>query len=156
MRIKVCWVGKTRSVPIRSLISDYLARLGHLAPIEIIEVPDLSKKRGLRGAPLLGAERLEIERILAAGCRRIVLDEQGSQFSSAGFARWLESSRRQGIREIAFIIGGPEGVDDALLQQAFLRLSLGKMTWTHEMARVLLLEQIYRAYSILRNIPYHK
>ena len=72
------------------------------------------------------------------------------------FARWIEAGQVQGTREVTFIIGGPAGLDPAFSQQAHLRLSLGKMTWTHEMVRVLLLEQIYRALTILRNIPYHK
>jgi 23S rRNA (pseudouridine1915-N3)-methyltransferase len=156
MRIKVCWVGKTQNGPIKSLIEDYRVRLRHLASIEIVEVPDLSKRRNLQGASLRAAECVEIERTLAADCRRVVLDEQGTQFSSPDFARWLEMAQVQAIREIAFVIGGPEGIDRALSERAYLRLSLGKMTWTHEMARALLLEQLYRAYSILRNIPYHK
>jgi 23S rRNA (pseudouridine1915-N3)-methyltransferase len=156
MRIKICWVGKTQNAPIRSLSADYLARLSHLTSIEIVEVPDLYKRRGLRGAALLSAEGEEIGRALSSDARNVVLDERGTQFSSPEFARWIDAGQVQGMREIAFIIGGPEGVDRALLEQAHLKLSLGKMTWTHEMARVLLLEQIYRALCILRNIPYHK
>jgi 23S rRNA (pseudouridine1915-N3)-methyltransferase len=156
MRIKICWIGKTQSAPIKSLISDYLDRLRHLAPVEILESPDLSKRRGLKGAPLLAAERAEIEHSLPPECRRVVLDEQGTLFSSTEFARWIEAMQVQGTREIAFVVGGHEGIDRALREQAHFRLSLGRLTWTHEMARVLLLEQIYRAFTILRNIPYHK
>jgi 23S rRNA (pseudouridine1915-N3)-methyltransferase len=156
MRLKIYWVGKTQNAPIKSLLADYLERLKHLAPVEVIEMPDLSRRRGLKGAALRAAEGAELARILAPDCRRVVLDERGRQFSSAEFARWLETAQVQGIREVSFIIGGPEGVEPKLLEQAHLRLSLGKMTWTHEMARVLLAEQIYRALTILRNIPYHK
>jgi 23S rRNA (pseudouridine1915-N3)-methyltransferase len=156
MRIKICWVGKTQSGPIQSLIADYLARLRHLATIDIVETKDLSKRRGLKGAALLAAEGVEIGRTLSADSRKVVLDERGTQFSSTDFAQWLEAAQVQGIREIAFIVGGPGGIDNALSERAHFRISLGRMTWTHEMARVLLLEQIYRAYSILRNIPYHK
>jgi 23S rRNA (pseudouridine1915-N3)-methyltransferase len=127
-----------------------------MIPIEIVEIRDLSKRRGLRGAALLAAEGREIERALTLGCRRVVLDERGTEFSSPEFARWLEAQQVQGTQEIAFIVGGPEGVDSTVSEQAHLRLSLGKMTWTHEMARLLFLEQVYRALSILRNIPYHK
>jgi 23S rRNA (pseudouridine1915-N3)-methyltransferase len=156
MRIKVYWVGRTQNAPIKSLISDYVARLSHLASVEIVEMPDLSKRRGLKGASLLSAERVEMEHALSPEGRKVVLDAQGKQFSSPEFARWFAAAQTQGMREIAFILGGPDGIDPALLQQANVRLSLGAMTWTHEMARVLLLEQIYRAFSILRNIPYHK
>ncbi len=156
MRIKVCWVGKTQNAPIRSLAADYLGRLSHLTPIEIVEVTDLSRRRGLRGAVLLAAQAAEIMRILPPDCRTIVLDEHGTQFSSREFASWFEMAQVQGTREMAFILGGPDGIDGAVADRAHLKLSLGKMTWTHEMARVLLLEQIYRALSILRNIPYQK
>ena len=156
MRIKVCWVGKTQNAPIKSLCSEYLGRLNHLIPVETIEIPDLSKRRGLRGAVLLAAECDAFARLIGSDCRKVVLEERGRQFTSPEFARWLESEQIQGTREIAFIIGGPDGMDRGYVEQADLRLSLGKMTWTHEMARALLLEQIYRALSILRNIPYHK
>jgi len=156
MRITACWVGKTQNAHLRSLLSEYLERLNHLATIVVAEVPDLSKRRGLRGAALLTAERTEIERALPQGCQKVLLDERGRQFNSPEFARWLESEQIRGARETVFIIGGPEGVDPRLLNQAYLRMSLGPMTWTHEMARVLLLEQLYRALTILRNIPYHK
>jgi 23S rRNA (pseudouridine1915-N3)-methyltransferase len=127
-----------------------------MIPIEIVEVRDLSKRRGLKGRALLAAEGAAITRALAHGCCSVVLDERGTQFSSPEFSRWLEARQARGIREIAFIVGGPEGIDRTLSEQAHLRLSLGKMTWTHEMARLLLLEQVYRALSISRNIPYHK
>ncbi len=156
MRIKICWVGKTQNAPMRSLAADYLARLSHLTPIEIVEVTDLSRRRGLSGAALLAAEGAEIIRALPSDCRKVVLDQLGTQLSSREFARWFGAAQVQGTRELAFILGGPGGIDDALAEQAHFSLSLGKMTWTHEMARVLLLEQIYRALSILRNIPYHK
>ena len=156
MRITFCWVGKTQNAPIKALISEYLGRLKHLAPVDTVEVPDFSRRRGLKGASLMAAEAAEIARVIAPDCRKIVLDESGEQFSSLGFARWLGTEQIHGTRGLAFIIGGPEGMDDALVKSAHLRLSLGKMTWTHEMSRVLLLEQTYRALCILRNIPYHK
>ena len=156
MRISACWVGKTQSAHLRSLLSEYLERMNHLATVVVAEVPDLSKRRGLRGTALLSAERAEIDRALPQGCQKVLLDERGKQFSSPEFARWLESEQIRGTREIAFIIGGPGGVDPMLSKKAYLRLSLGHMTWTHEMARVLLFEQLYRALTILRNIPYHK
>jgi 23S rRNA (pseudouridine1915-N3)-methyltransferase len=156
MRIKVCWVGKTQNAPIKSLCSEYLGRLNHLVALETVEIPDLSRRRGLRGAALLAAEHEACLRLIGPECRKVVLDERGRQFTSPEFARWLESEQLQGTREIAFVLGGPEGMDRAFVEGADLRVSLGKMTWTHEMARVLLLEQIYRALSILRNIPYHK
>jgi 23S rRNA (pseudouridine1915-N3)-methyltransferase len=156
MRIRICWVGKTQNAPIKSLLLEYIKRLKHLAPIETVEVPDLSRRRGLKGDVLLAAEGAELARVIGNDCRTVVLDERGKQFSSTEFARWFEGEQVHGTRQIVFIIGGPGGVARTLSEQAHLRLSLGRMTWPHEMARVLLAEQIYRALSILRNIPYHK
>jgi len=156
MRIRICWVGKTQTAPIKSLLSTYLARLKHFAPIETVELPDLSRRRGLKGAALLAAEGAELARVIGRESRNVVLDERGKEFSSPEFASWFAAEQLRGTREIVFIIGGPEGVARALLEQAHLRLSLGRMTWPHELARVLLAEQIYRAWSILRNLPYHK
>lgn len=127
-----------------------------MAPIETVELPDLSRRRGLKGAVLLAAEGAELARVIGRESRNVVLDERGRQFSSPEFARWFAAEQLRGTREVVFVIGGPEGVARALLEQAHLRLSLGRMTWPHELARVLLAEQIYRAWSILRNLPYHK
>jgi len=156
MRIKICWVGKTQNASIRSLVSLYVARVQHLASIETVELPDLSRRRGLKGAVLLAAEGAELARVIGPESRRVVLDERGRQFSSQEFARWFAAEQLRGTREIVFIIGGPEGVARDFSERAHLRLSLGRMTWPHELARVLLAEQIYRAWSILRNLPYHK
>lgn len=156
MRLKVFWVGKTRNASIRALCEEYLERARHLVPCEIVEIRDLSKGRGLRGLQLKAAEGAEIEKHLTPDSRIVVLDERGSEFSSPDFAKWFQREQNSGTRGINFIIGGPEGISEALLRRAYLSLSLGKMTWTHEMSRVLLLEQIYRAFSVLRNIPYQK
>jgi 23S rRNA (pseudouridine1915-N3)-methyltransferase len=102
------------------------------------------------------AEGEELARYVPENGRLVALDEAGSQFTSRDFARWFESEHNTGARVITFVIGGPDGLSRTISNRANLVLSLGKMTWTHEMCRVLLLEQIYRALCIMRNIPYHK
>jgi 23S rRNA (pseudouridine1915-N3)-methyltransferase len=159
MKLKILWVGKTKSAPIKALSEDYLKRIRRFTPCETQETRDLSKIQSLRTADLIVAEGEEIARQLdkAPKSGRIVaLDETGRQFSSEDFARWLETEQNAGIRDIVFVIGGPEGLSRAISGRAHLVLSLGKMTWTHEMCRALLLEQIYRALCILHKIPYHK
>ena len=156
MQIKLLWIGKTKSSAIKSLVSDYLERIRHIVPCEIIEARDISKRSSLRAAGLIDAEGEELSRHIPALGRVIALDEAGSQFSSRDFARWLESEQNRGVRVITFVIGGPEGLSRIVSDESSLILSLGKMTWTHDMCRVLLLEQIYRALCIMRNIPYHK
>jgi 23S rRNA (pseudouridine1915-N3)-methyltransferase len=156
MHIKFLWVGKTKNATIRSLLSDYLERIRHLAPCEVIETRDLSKRRSLGAAELIKAEGEELAKHIPSYGRLVALDETGSPFTSRDFARWLESEQNSGARVITFVIGGPEGLSRIISRKANTVLSLGKMTWTHEMCRVLLLEQIYRALCIMRNIPYHK
>jgi len=156
MHVKFVWVGKTKNEPIRSLTADYLNRLRHLISCEVIEVPDVGKRRALRGESLLAAEAAEIEGQLEERSLVVLLDENGRQFGSADFAAWFESELNRGSREIVFVIGGPDGISQEISCRAQLKLSLGRMTWTHEMCRVLLLEQVYRAFGILRRIPYHK
>ncbi|MGD0098871.1 MAG: 23S rRNA (pseudouridine(1915)-N(3))-methyltransferase RlmH [Acidobacteriota bacterium] len=156
MRIKFLWVGKTKNASVQSLISDYLGRVRHFVPCEVIETRDLSKRRSLPSAELIECEGKELARHVLESGRLVALDEKGIQFSSQAFADWLESEQNKGIRTIAFVIGGPEGLSDMISKRAHLILSMGKMTWPHEMCRVLLLEQVYRALCILRNIPYHR
>ncbi len=156
MQIKLIWIGKTKSYPIRSLISDYLERICHMSSCEAVEVRDLSKRKHLRGAELLEAEGEELLKRIPVGSRLVALDETGTQFTSQDFARWVESEQNSGTRTITFLIGGPEGLSQIITGRAHLILSMGKMTWTHEMCRVLLLEQVYRALCILRGFPYHK
>jgi len=156
MQIKILWVGKTKNASIRNLFDDYLSRIRHLVSCEIVETRDFSKRRSLRGSELLRSEAGEIARFLGSNSRIVALDEKGKEFSSAEFARWFDTEQNRGVREIDFVIGGPEGLDASIVARSHLRLSLGKMTWPHEMCRLLLIEQIYRALGILRNIPYHR
>jgi 23S rRNA (pseudouridine1915-N3)-methyltransferase len=155
MHVRFIWVGKTRNPSIQALISEYLERLRHLTSCEIIETRDFSKGKDLSGERRLAAEAAEIRKYLGAG-RIVLLDGSGVQFTSPDFARWFEKELNQGTRELTFVLGGPLGMSPELGEHAHVRLSLGTMTWTHEMCRMLLLEQLYRACSILRNIPYHK
>ena len=156
MEIRILWVGKTKNSPIRSLLEDYLDRVRHLVPVEITQVRDQAKARDLSGNELVAAEEREILRLLPVHSRVVALDERGKEFSSPEFARWLEGEQNRGSKEIAFVIGGSDGLGARVSARAVLRLSLGRMTWTHEMSRVLLMEQIYRAICILRKIPYHR
>jgi 23S rRNA (pseudouridine1915-N3)-methyltransferase len=156
MHIKILWVGKTRNPPIRSLSEDYLGRLLHMAPCEIVEIRDLSKGRSLNKEQLLAAEGAELTRHFSSNGVVVALDERGKEFTSTDFARWLDTEQIRGVREMTFVIGGSEGLSPELIKRANLCLSLGRMTWTHELSRLLLLEQIYRAFTIMRKIPYHR
>jgi 23S rRNA (pseudouridine1915-N3)-methyltransferase len=156
MHIKLLWVGKTKNTQIKSLASDYLARIRCMVPCSLVETRDLTKRSSLRGAELIAREGAELAKHLPEGGRLVALDEKGIQFTSPDFARWLELEQNSGARVITFVIGGPEGLSREISERAHVVLSLGKMTWTHEICRLLLLEQVYRALCIMRRIPYHK
>lgn len=156
MNIKFIWVGKTKNVSIRTLLADYQKRISHWVSCEIMETRDLSKKKSLRAAELIAGEGEELARYIPEHGRLVALDETGTQFTSGDFARWLETEQNRGARAITFVVGGPEGLSRMISGRAHLILSIGKMTWTHEICRVLLLEQVYRALCIMRKIPYHK
>ncbi len=156
MRIKFLWVGKTKNVFMKALVSDYLERIRRMVPCEVVEARDPGKGRNLDASRLIAAESEELGRYLPEHGRIVALDEKGTQYTSPGFARWLESEQNEGVSSITFVIGGPEGLSPMVSDRAHIILSLGRMTWTHEMCRVLLMEQVYRALCILRRIPYHK
>lgn len=156
MRLRFLWVGKTKNSYIKGLATDYLGRIRHMVPCEVIETRDLTRKRSLTAAALVEGEAEEFARHLTASGKVVALDEKGTQLSSSGFSRWIQSEFNSGGRSITFVIGGPEGLSSKITERADMVLSIGKMTWTHEMCRALLLEQVYRALCILRGIPYHK
>jgi 23S rRNA (pseudouridine1915-N3)-methyltransferase len=156
MRIRILWVGKTKNSLIKALAADYLERIRHMVPCDVTEVRDPSRRRVLRREDMLLAEAAELTAARGTVGKLVALDERGKDFTSAEFARWLEREQNQGTREIDFVIGGAEGLSPQILGTAHMSLSLSRMTWTHEMCRVLLLEQIYRSFAILRNLPYHK
>jgi len=140
----------------KSLLSDYLDRIRHFVPCEVVETRDISKGRTLDSAGLVESEGEELGRHLPEHGRVVALNENGNQFTSPEFARWLDAEQNRGTRMLTFVIGGPEGLSTMVTDKAHLILSMGRMTWTHEMCRVLLLEQVYRALCIVRRIPYHK
>ena len=156
MRVKILWLGKTKNTSIRALTSDYLERIGHVVPCEIVEARDPAKARHIREGDRIAAEAAELSRNIPGSSLVVALDESGKQLTSLEFARWFENEQNRGTREVLFVIGGAEGLSPQITRGAGLVLSLGKMTWTHEMCRALLLEQVYRAFSILKNLPYHK
>ncbi|MEL6642884.1 MAG: 23S rRNA (pseudouridine(1915)-N(3))-methyltransferase RlmH [Pseudomonadota bacterium] len=152
MQIRICAVGRLRAGPERALIEDYTQRFERtgrnlgLGPLDIIEV---EAKKGL-------SEGQALMRVLPESARICVLDERGRTMTSPDFATLLAQWRDDGNATAAFVIGGADGLDDALRGRADVTLSLGKMVWPHMLARVMLTEQLYRAASILAGSPYHR
>ncbi len=153
MRIRVVWLGKTRDAHLRALVDDYLKRLRHFVHCEITEIRESVDTRTKAG---IDRDSKRISDALHSGALTILLDPEGSEFTSRSLARQVQRWENSGIKEVEFIIGGPQGVSKEILDRADKRWSLSRLTLTHEMARVLLLEQLYRAYTINHGLPYHK
>ncbi len=155
MRVHICAVGRLRAGPERDLIDDYLTRFDRtgralgLGPASLHEVED--KKGGG-----MAAEAALLARAVPDGALICVLDERGKIMSSPDFAQRLGGWRDQGRGDVAFVIGGADGIDPSLRARADAALSLGRMVWPHMLARVMLTEQLYRAASILAGSPYHR
>lgn len=158
MRLTILTVGRLKDAAYRDLETHYLKLLSRYGPCEVVEVRDekLGEKR-LSGAGRKKATSVEATNLLAKvpdAARLIALDERGKEYSSQEFARWLERRTHEG-RDLVFALGGPLGHGDALLERADEKLALGRLTLPHQMARVVLLEQLYRSWTIIRGETYH-
>ena len=155
MKLRFVWVGKTKSPPIRSLLDDYLGRLSKFAPVSVTVA-----REGLNSAAdPARAVQMEGQQLLARireDSVVVVLDERGRQMSSRELADYLDKQMQSGVKQITFVVGGHAGVHVSVRERATLQMSLGRMTLTHEMARVLLTEQVYRAFTMIHNLPYQR
>lgn len=155
MKVLFLWVGKTKSAPIRSLLDDYIGRVSKFAPVTVT----VSREgAGSNNDPIRCME-MEGEQLLAKmrpDDLVVVLDSGGRQMTSGELANYIDSKMQAGVKQITFVVGGHAGVHSSVKERANLELSLGPMTLTHEMARVLLAEQVYRAFTIIRNLPYQR
>lgn len=152
MRFRVIWPGKTRDARLRSLVEDYVERLGHFVRVEIVEL----KEAGRADKPGIDKEAARISDALRPGGVAIFLDGAGVEWTSQELAEQVKTWGVRGIKEVAFVIGGPNGLSQDLVARADRLWSLSRLTFTHEMARVLLFEQLYRAYTIINGLPYQK
>lgn len=153
MHLRLIWIGKTRNEPLRTLIEDYLARIRHFVRCEVTELRESGARTEREG---IADESQRIIGALRSDAVVVLLDITGREWSSTDLAGEVEKWQSGGRKEVAFIIGGPNGVSDELKARASIRWSLSRLTLTHEMARVLLTEQLFRAYTIIRGLPYQK
>jgi 23S rRNA (pseudouridine1915-N3)-methyltransferase len=142
MRIRLLMLGKTRRPELRAVLEDYVKRISRHLPIEITEVRDEAAAR----------KRLDADRAATV----ILLDAGGKNWESGAFAKWLGEQRDRGTRELIFLCGDAEGFPATLRERAQQKVSLSAMTFSHELARVMLVEQVYRALAILSGSPYPK
>ncbi len=158
MRTDIICVGKIKERFFKDAISEYSKRLSKYVNLNIIEVSDEKTPESLSEAQRRIVKDKEGERILNAVKTNfiIALDLKGEKFSSESFAEFLRKSMVSGINGVSFVIGGSLGLSDSVIKRANLRLSFSDMTFPHQLMRVILLEQIYRAHRIINNEPYHK
>jgi 23S rRNA (pseudouridine1915-N3)-methyltransferase len=153
MRLRIIWTGKTRDSRLRALIDDYAERLSHFVRYEVSE---LREQRSANRKAGIDKESRGITDALRPGARTVLLDPDGVEWTSQQLAAQVQGWESSGIKEVAFIVGGPKGVSPDVVSRVDKRWSLSRLTLTHEMARVLLFEQLYRAYTIIHGLPYQK
>ena len=154
MRISLLMVGKTTDPRLVSLIDDYRQRLTHYVPFELVVIPDIKNAKALSMEQLKRAEGEAILHFLTPSMDVFLLDEHGREFRSVEFADFLQKKMSTG-KDLVLVIGGAYGFCPAVYQRANGKLSLSQMTFSHQMIRLMAIEQLYRAMTILRGEPYH-
>jgi 23S rRNA (pseudouridine1915-N3)-methyltransferase len=152
LRVRVLWVGKTQQEWVRDGIGEYAARIRRYAPLEVIEVRE---EKGAAAEAMRSRECDRLKKSLSKNAKIFLLDEKGESMTSPGFASFIAGLRDTGTAEIAFAIGGAFGFSERFRAEADRIISLSSMTFTHQMVRIFLLEQIYRGFTIINGEPYH-
>lgn len=154
MKIELIVVGKTADKRLSSLIDDYLARIAHYSPFEMSVVLEPRNTRSISREEQKRDEGTAVLRRLQAGDCVVLLDEHGAEMNSTELARYIEK-RQQSVRRLVFVVGGPYGFSDEMRVRADDKLSLSRLTFSHQMVRLIFVEQLYRAFTIIRGEPYH-
>ena len=155
MNIVLLTVGKTEASFWKEALAEYQRRLQHYVPFELQAIPEVKNTKNLTMSQQKTQEGVLIRKAMQAGDWFVLLDEQGKEYTSMQFAAYLEKKIQIVSRRLVFVIGGPYGFSDEVYQMASERLSLSKMTFSHQMIRPIFVEQLYRAMTILRGEPYH-
>ena len=156
MRILICAVGRARQGPLRDVYEDYAGRIGSTRIFGRVDLREVEERKTASTAELRDREGALLRAALPKQAILVALDARGQSLASEAFAARLAKWRDGGASDIAFVIGGADGLEPTLVKQADLVLSLGAMTWPHMLARVMLAEQLYRAATILQGHPYHR
>ena len=155
MKLSLLVIGRTTDRHVQALIDDYSSRLQHYVPFSLDVIPELKNTRAMSAEQQKAAEADLIRKQLQPGDHVVLLDEHGTERRSVEFAQWLQKRMATGARRIVFIVGGPYGFDPTIHALANEEISLSQMTFSHQLIRVLFVEQLYRAHTILRGEPYH-
>ena len=155
MTIKLLAIGKTDNKQLQALIGEYTKRLGFYIKFNLEIIPDIKNAKNLSEAQQKQKEGELILKQLKPTDVLILLDENGKQLDSVGFSQYLQKHMNSGIKQLVFVIGGPYGFSQDVYKKAQGKLSLSKMTFSHQMVRLFVIEQLYRGFTILKNEPYH-
>lgn len=155
MKVLLLTVGKTNEINFINAISDYQKRLKFYIPFEIQELPELKNTKSLSESQQKTLEGEAILAALDASDLVVLLDDKGKDFTSMQFADYMQRNMASGAKRLIFVVGGPYGFSDAVYARANGKVSLSKMTFSHQMVRLIFVEQLYRAMTILRGEPYH-
>jgi 23S rRNA (pseudouridine1915-N3)-methyltransferase len=154
MKVELILVGKTTSKHIGACFEDYKERIGHYLPFSVMIIPELKNTNSLSEEQQKEREGENILKQIQAQDTVVLLDEHGQEFRSIEFASWVEK-KQQTSRRLIFIIGGPYGFSSSIYKRANEKISLSKMTFSHQMVRLIFIEQLYRACTIIKGEPYH-
>ena len=152
MKIRILWVGKTQQEWVRRGIEDYAGRIKRYAPLELVEAKE---EKGATADAMRTRECERLKKLLPKQGKVVLLDDGGEKMTSPQFASFIAAYRDSGVSELAFAIGGAYGFTDGFRNEADRIVSLSPMTFTHQMIRIFLLEQIYRGFTIINGEPYH-
>ncbi len=155
MNIELIVIGKTDSKVVSALVDLYLKRINHYCRFAITTLPDVKNTKSLSIKQQRTWEGEALLRQLSEGDYVVLLDEKGEEMRSVDFAYWLQKRMNSGVRRLVLVIGGPYGFSEEVYARAHSKLSLSRMTFSHQIVRAIFAEQIYRAFTILHNEPYH-
>ena len=155
MKIKLLSIGKTDNKQLIKLIYEYQNRLKHYIKFDMEIIPDI---KNIKKISIIQQKKMEGELILSKlknTDQMILLDDKGKDFTSIQFSKYLQKKMNSGIKQLVLVVGGPYGFSEAVYEKAIDKVSLSKMTFSHQMVRLFIVEQLYRGYTILKNEPYH-
>lgn len=155
MKISIFFIGKTQGNVYPGLINEYVQRLSHYIPIQVEEIPDLKNTKSLSEDQQKEKEADQVLERLQGGDVLVLLDERGKEMTSREFSQWMEQKMQTVPKRLVLLIGGPYGFSQRIYDAAQGKISLSKMTFSHQMVRLFLVEQVYRAFTIIKGEPYH-
>lgn len=155
MKIQVISIGKTNHPALRKWLPEYIKRISHYVPVDWIELPELKHTKNIRPQDQKEKEGVLVLKAIQQQDVVILFDENGDSMTSKDFASFIQKKMNTGVRNLIFIIGGPYGFSPDVYARAQHNISLSSMTFSHQMVRIFVAEQLYRAFSILNNEPYH-